>query len=110
MLATEDEGFHRFQGGFAAVRSLYVVDLIQLFMTQVLTPDVAVPAAFAQDSFTHAGTGITFFRQTISDAETTGGLEWGYALPATGSGNAEYIGYIVSRSSVWIDCTPSNFQ
>ncbi|KAL5472435.1 hypothetical protein PMIN07_000881 [Paraphaeosphaeria minitans] len=64
------------------------------FKAALLLSALSVPAAFAQDSFTHAGTGITFYRQTISTAETSGGLEWGYALPATGSGNAEYIGYI----------------
>ncbi|KAK7188826.1 hypothetical protein DPSP01_007642 [Paraphaeosphaeria sporulosa] len=64
------------------------------FKAASLLSALSIPAAFAQDSFTHAGTGITFFRQTISTAETSGGLEWGYALPATGSGNAEYIGYI----------------
>ncbi|KAF2685445.1 hypothetical protein K458DRAFT_337564 [Lentithecium fluviatile CBS 122367] len=51
--------------------------------------------ALAQDKFTHAGTGIEFLRQSIDESQTTGGLQWGYALPATGSGNAEYIGYLL---------------
>ncbi|KAJ4346474.1 uncharacterized protein N0V89_010403 [Didymosphaeria variabile] len=64
------------------------------FKAASLLSALSAPLALAQDSFTHAGTGITFERQTISTSETTGGLEWGFALPATGSGNAEYIGYI----------------
>ena len=48
-------------------------------------------------SYTHAKTGITFYKQTIPEAQTTGGFEWGYALPAVAGGtNDEYIGYIVS--------------
>lgn len=51
--------------------------------------------ATAQDKFTHAGTGIEFLRQTFSDSQTTGGFEFGYALPGTPTGaNDEYIGYI----------------
>lgn len=93
MRVTEHEVLYRFQGSFAAVRSLYVG---KLPICKPRLTRVAIPAAFAQDSFTHAGTGITFYRQTISTSDTAGGLEWGYALPETGSGNAEYIGYIVS--------------
>lgn len=49
------------------------------------------------DTYTHAGTGITFFKQTVTSAQTTGGFEWGYALPGTAGGaNDEYIGYMVS--------------
>ncbi|KAI8933358.1 hypothetical protein NX059_009977 [Plenodomus lindquistii] len=52
-------------------------------------------SAYAQDKFTHAGTGIQFWRQTISSAQTPGGLEWGYALPGEPTGNNdEYIGYL----------------
>lgn len=48
-------------------------------------------------TYTHPGTGITFYKQTIPDTQTTGGFEWGYALPAAAGGtNDEYIGYIVS--------------
>jgi len=45
--------------------------------------------------FTHAATGIEFWRQVVTDAQTTGGFEFGYVLPASGIGNAEYIGYLV---------------
>jgi cellobiose dehydrogenase (acceptor) len=55
-------------------------------------------------SFTHAKTGITFFKQTIPEAQTTGGFEWGFALPATAGGtNDEYIGYMVSFATVGCD-------
>lgn len=47
------------------------------------------------DKFTHPATGIEFWRQIITEAQTTGGFEWGYALPESGIGNAEYIGYLV---------------
>ncbi|KAF2703417.1 hypothetical protein K504DRAFT_418418 [Pleomassaria siparia CBS 279.74] len=54
------------------------------------------PVALAQELFTHAGTGITFFRQIISSDQTTGGFQWGYALPGTaGTSDNEYIGYIL---------------
>jgi hypothetical protein len=53
--------------------------------------------AYAQEKFTHAGTGIEFWRQVIDESQTAGGLEWGYALPGAPTGsNDEYIGYIVS--------------
>lgn len=53
--------------------------------------------AYAQETFTHAATGITFWRQVVSSAETAGGLEWGMALPEASTGNnLDYIGYIVS--------------
>ncbi|KAF3009550.1 hypothetical protein E8E13_005488 [Curvularia kusanoi] len=46
-------------------------------------------------TYTHPGTGITFFKQTITSAQTAGGFEWGYALPGTAGGtNDEYIGYM----------------
>lgn len=50
-------------------------------------------------TYTHPGTGITFYKQTVTEAQgTTGGFEWGYALPAAAGGtNDEYIGYMVSR-------------
>lgn len=52
-------------------------------------------------TYTHPGTGITFNKQTITSDQTAGGLEWGFALPATASGsNDEYIGYIVSRTTM----------
>ncbi|XP_014558774.1 carbohydrate-binding module family 1 protein [Bipolaris victoriae FI3] len=51
--------------------------------------------AYAQETFTHAATGITFWRQVVSSAETAGGLEWGMALPEASTGNnLDYIGYI----------------
>ncbi|KAH9859347.1 hypothetical protein IAQ61_011128, partial [Plenodomus lingam] len=52
-------------------------------------------SAYAQDKFTHAGTGIEFWRQTVSSDQTPGGLEWGYVLPGEPTGNNdEYIGYL----------------
>ncbi|KNG51801.1 carbohydrate-binding module family 1 protein [Stemphylium lycopersici] len=54
-----------------------------------------IPSAFAQETFTHEGTGIQFWRQVVSDAQTSGGFEWGMALPGEPTGaNDEYIGYI----------------
>lgn len=37
-------------------------------------------------------------------------MEWGYALPETGSGNAEYIGYIVSFASGLAKTSPDKQQ
>jgi cellobiose dehydrogenase (acceptor) len=55
--------------------------------------------AVAQDTFTHAKTGITFVRQKISEAQTTGGFEWGFALPEkAGVADDEYIGYMVGSA------------
>jgi cellobiose dehydrogenase (acceptor) len=35
-------------------------------------------------------------RQVVSEEQTAGGLEWGYALPGKPTGNNdEYIGYLV---------------
>ncbi|KAH7413846.1 hypothetical protein DE146DRAFT_638734 [Phaeosphaeria sp. MPI-PUGE-AT-0046c] len=49
----------------------------------------------AQDKYTDAGTGIEFWRQVVSEQQTPGGFEWGYALPGAPTGaNDEYIGYI----------------
>jgi len=54
-----------------------------------------VPTALAQDNFTHAATGIQFWRQQVSSDQTPGGLEWGFALPGKPTAtNDEYIGYI----------------
>jgi hypothetical protein len=40
-------------------------------------------------------------RQVISEDQTAGGLEWGYALPGEPTGsNDEYIGYLVSIAIV----------
>ncbi|KAF2871105.1 cellobiose dehydrogenase-like protein [Massariosphaeria phaeospora] len=51
--------------------------------------------AQAQEKFTHAGTGIEFLRQVVTEDQTPGGMEWGYALPGEPTGaNDEYIGYI----------------
>jgi cellobiose dehydrogenase (acceptor) len=55
----------------------------------------SVDAQGTAATYTHAGTGITFYKQTIPEAYTTGGFEWGFALPTTAGGD-EYIGYIVS--------------
>jgi cellobiose dehydrogenase (acceptor) len=39
-------------------------------------------------------------RQTISEDQTRGGLEWGYVLPGEPTGNNdEYIGYLVSSET-----------
>lgn len=69
------------------------------FKVASLLSALSAPTALAQaESYTHPATGITFWRQTFSDAETSGGLQFGWALPASGSGNAEYIGYIKGSS------------
>lgn len=35
-------------------------------------------------------------RQTVGESQTTGGLQWGFALPGAPTGtNDEYIGYLV---------------
>ncbi|KAH6638985.1 hypothetical protein C7974DRAFT_353168 [Boeremia exigua] len=48
-----------------------------------------------QAAYTHPGTGITFFKQTVTSAQSPGGFEWGYALPGAPTGaNDEYIGYL----------------
>ena len=69
-----------------------------------LLSSLFAPLALAQETFTHEGTGIEFWRQTVSDAQTAGGFEWGWVLPGEPTGaNDEYIGYIVSYSkSVWM--------
>ncbi|KAH8731998.1 hypothetical protein GQ44DRAFT_642000 [Phaeosphaeriaceae sp. PMI808] len=60
-----------------------------------LLSSLFAPIAFAQDKFTHAGTGIEFWRQVVGSDQTAGGFEWGYALPGSPTGsNDEYIGYI----------------
>lgn len=52
-------------------------------------------SALAQDKYTDTKTGIEFWRQVVSDQQTPGGFEWGYALPGEPTGaNDEYIGYI----------------
>lgn len=52
-----------------------------------------------QAAYTHPGTGITFYKQTIPEAGN-GGLEWGMALPGAPTGdNDEYIGYLVRVTS-----------
>ncbi|KAF2021311.1 hypothetical protein BU24DRAFT_19012 [Aaosphaeria arxii CBS 175.79] len=51
--------------------------------------------AQAQEKWTHPGTGIEFWKQTVDTSQTSGGFEWGYALPGEPTGsNDEYIGYI----------------
>lgn len=54
-------------------------------------------------TYTHPGTGITFNKQTLTSAQTTGGFEWGLALPGAAGTVAdnEYIGYIVSSIVVY---------
>ncbi|KAF2269322.1 cellobiose dehydrogenase-like protein [Lojkania enalia] len=65
------------------------------FKTASLLSPLLFSSAQAQESFTHAGTGITFLRQQVDESQTTGGYEFGYALPGTPTGsNDEYIGYI----------------
>ncbi|KAF1962546.1 cellobiose dehydrogenase-like protein [Byssothecium circinans] len=63
--------------------------------TASLLAPLFAPIALAQDKFTHAGTGIEFLRQVVDSSQTAGGYQWGYALPQTGAGNNEYIGYIL---------------
>lgn len=72
--------------------------VITFFKAASLLSSLFVSSANAQAAvYTHPGTGITFYKQTIPEAQTTGGFEWGYALPAAPRGtNDEYIGYIVS--------------
>lgn len=61
----------------------------------LLTSTLA-PLAYAQETFTHNATGITFWRQVVNSAETAGGFEWGMALPESTTGNNyDYIGYMV---------------
>lgn len=56
----------------------------------------SVDAQGSAATYTHPGSGITFYKQTIPTSSTDGGFEWGYALPAAAGGtNDEYIGYIV---------------
>ena len=72
--------------------------LTTFFKAASLLSSLFVSAADAQAAtYTHPKTGITFYKQTISSDLTTGGFEWGYALPGTAGGaNDEYIGYMVS--------------
>ncbi|KAF2113597.1 cellobiose dehydrogenase-like protein [Lophiotrema nucula] len=63
--------------------------------TASLLSSIAVPVAQAQEVYTHPATNITFLKQVIGDDQTTGGYQWGYALPSTPSAtNDEYIGYL----------------
>lgn len=68
------------------------------FKAASLLSSLLVPSVNAQQAtYTHPGTGITFYKQTVTSAQTKGGFEWGYALPGTADGtNDEYIGYMVS--------------
>jgi cellobiose dehydrogenase (acceptor) len=66
-----------------------------------LLSSLFAPLTLAQEKFTHQGTGIQFWRQVVSDAQTAGGFEWGWVLPGAPTGaNDEYIGYIVSYGEV----------
>ena len=66
------------------------------FKAASLLSSLLVSSVHAQQA-THPGTGITFYKQTVTSAQTAGGFEWGYALPGTADGtNDEYIGYMVS--------------
>ncbi|KAF2465230.1 cellobiose dehydrogenase-like protein [Lindgomyces ingoldianus] len=48
------------------------------------------------DVYTHPKTGIKFYRTTVDSAQTSGGFQWGYALPGTAGGtNDEYFGLLV---------------
>ena len=63
-----------------------------------LTCEVASSALAQLDKYTDPDTGIEFLRQTVTDAQTAGGFEWGYALPGEPTGaNTEYIGYMVNK-------------
>lgn len=69
----------------------------------LLSPFFASSAQAQQAAYTHAKTGITFYKQTITSDQTYGGLEWGMALPGTqGELADEYIGYLVSRTAARI--------
>ncbi|KAH7110337.1 hypothetical protein B0J11DRAFT_599461 [Dendryphion nanum] len=66
-----------------------------LLSTASLLSIFFAPIAVAQEKFTHPATGFEFWRQSITEAETDGGIEWGYALPPVPTGtNDEYIGYL----------------
>ena len=48
----------------------------------------------------------------VTESQTTGGFEWGYALPEKSSATStEYIGYIVSISvfNIELDAVADNF-
>jgi len=69
----------------------------------LLSPFFASSAQAQQAAYTHAKTGITFYKQTVTSEQTYGGLEWGMALPGTqGELADEYIGYLVSRTATRI--------
>ncbi|GAB7347298.1 hypothetical protein MBLNU459_g3382t2 [Dothideomycetes sp. NU459] len=55
-------------------------------------------SAYAQTfaTYTDASTGIEFWQATLSDSDTTGGLQFGLALPPASAGlDYEYIGHFV---------------
>jgi len=61
-----------------------------------LLAPLLTPLANAQDVYTDAKTGIIFERTVVGTDQTSGGFQWGYALPATAGGtNDEYLGYMV---------------
>ncbi|PSN74394.1 cellobiose dehydrogenase-like protein [Corynespora cassiicola Philippines] len=65
------------------------------FKAASLLSPLFAPSARAQDKFIHEGTQIEFYRTTIPETQTTGGFQWGYALPGVPTGdNNEYLGYI----------------
>ncbi|KAG9199242.1 hypothetical protein G6514_008685 [Epicoccum nigrum] len=66
------------------------------FKAASLLSSLVVSSVNAQQAtYTHPGTGITFYKQTVTSAQTAGGYEWGYALPGAPDGtDDEYIGYM----------------
>ncbi|KAF2646905.1 hypothetical protein P280DRAFT_465050 [Massarina eburnea CBS 473.64] len=84
-----------FLASFCIFVSVVKMKSSSVFKTASLLSPLFAPIALAQDKFTHPGTGIEFLRQTVDDSQTTGGYQWGYALPETGAGNNEYIGYLL---------------
>lgn len=65
----------------------------------LLLSSLFATSTVAQEKWTDPTTGIEFYRQVVSSAQTPGGFEWGYALPGAPTGsNDEYIGYIVSEA------------
>jgi cellobiose dehydrogenase (acceptor) len=71
------------------------------FKAASLLSSLVVSSVNAQQAtYTHPGTGITFYKQTVTSAQTAGGYEWGYALPGAPDGtDDEYIGYMVSSKA-----------
>ncbi|KAF2496966.1 cellobiose dehydrogenase [Lophium mytilinum] len=75
------------------MRISYLLGAVSLLASPLLE---SVSAQATGDFYTDPTTNITFWRSTIAASLTTGGFQWGYALPgAAGGTNDEYIGLIV---------------